>query len=381
MVAPKGYYFCFFAAMASLIPYLVLYYRQAGLSGSQIGMLTGIGPFITLVSAPLWGGLADATQRHKALLLVATGAAMAAVLALSRLQSLIWLLPIVAAYGFFSAPIMPLVDNSVLALLGERKSQYGRQRLWGAVGWGLAGVAFGFLIERAGLQAAFVGFTFFMGTGFLVVLFMRIEPSHIGGNFWAGIRRLAASREWAVFLLTVLIAGVASGITNSFLFLHLQDMGASSSLMGMSLLVATISEIPIFFYSDRLLRRWGAHGLLSMSLLAFVIRLLGYAIMPRVWFVLPIHLLHGLTFSAMWVAGVSYANELAPPGMGATAQGLFGGVMMGLGAATGAVVGGILYDRIGPRNMFAGVAFAVTAGLVAFWIAGRRQPVPQAPIS
>ena len=260
MLAPKAYYFCFFAAMASLLPYLVLYYRQAGLSGSQIGMLAAIGPVVTLVSAPLWGGLADATQRHKTLLLTAIGAAMVAILALARLQSMSGLLLIVAAFGFFTAPIMPLVDNSVLALLGARKGQYGRQRLWGAVGWGIAGAASGYLIKGAGLQVAFAGFTLFMGAGFLVVLFMRIEPSRIGGDFWAGIRRLAGSREWAVFLLTVLIAGMASGITNSFLFLHLSDMGASSAMMGMSLLVATMSEVPIFFYSDRLLRRWGAHG-------------------------------------------------------------------------------------------------------------------------
>ena len=74
----------------------------------------------------------------------------------------------------------------------------------------------------------------------------------------------------------------------------------------------------------------------------------------------------------MWVAGVSYANEIAPPGMGATAQGLFGGVMMGLGAATGAVIGGMLYDRIGPRNMFVCAAVAVVMG--SGWFLGSRSP-------
>ncbi len=58
----KVFYFCYYAAAACLMPYLVLYYRQIGLSGGQIGLLAGIGPLVTLVAAPLWGGWADATR-------------------------------------------------------------------------------------------------------------------------------------------------------------------------------------------------------------------------------------------------------------------------------------------------------------------------------
>ena len=67
--------------------------------------------------------------------------------------------------------------------------------------------------------------------------------------------------------------------------------------------------------------------------------------------------------------------DLAPPGLGATVQGLFTGVTMGLGAAAGAFVGGLLYDTVGPQAMFKWTALVVTLGLVVFWAseAARRR--------
>ena len=67
---------------------------------------------------------------------------------------------------------------------------------------------------------------------------------------------------------------------------------------------------------------------------------------------LLIQLLHGPTFSLMWIAGVAYADRIAPPGLEATAQGLFSGVMLGIGAAAGAFLGGVLYEHVGLVVLF-----------------------------
>ncbi len=371
LLPPKALYFCYFAAMAALMPFLALYYRQVGLSGGHIGLLLGIGPMITLAAAPAWGGLADRTQRHRLLLTIAIVGAMIAMFLVSQVGTLGLLLVLVAAYAWFSAPIMPLVDNSVLAILGERKGEYGKQRLWGAVGWGVSAAIAGVMIDRYGLGAGFAGFLLFLGIGLATSRSMRIAEAGIGQRFWSGIGLIASNSTWVAFLLTVFVAGIGSGVTNNFLFLYLSDLGASETLMGWSLVVATLSELPIFFYSSKLLKRWGAPGVLMIALGANVVRLVAYAVMPDAWMVLPIHLLHGLAFSAMWVAGVTYAGELAPPGMGATAQGLFGGVNMGLGAAAGAMMGGLLYDSTGPRAMYGWVAVTVAVGMAGFWLGER----------
>lgn len=372
LFAPKAFYFCFYAASASLIPYLTLYYRESGLNGAQIGLLVGIPPVVTWLAAPFWGAVADGTRRYRAILNLTLLGTMAAIALLARADGLLWLLMVVTIYAFFAAPVMPLVDNSVLEQLGERRALYGRQRVWGAIGWGASAAVAGALVERFGLGIAFYVFLFYYVVLLLITSRFRVSAGTVGQPFWQGLRVLAKDRPLMVFLISVLFSGIGSGIVHNYLFLYLADLGAGETLMGLSQTVATFSEVPVFFFSAWLLRRIGARGLLLAALAAYVVRLLAYTAMPSVWWVLPINLLHGLTFSALWVAGVSYANEVAPKGLGATAQGLFTGMTMGLGSAGGALLGGTMYDALGPAFMFRVAALLVLIGLLFFAVAGRK---------
>jgi PPP family 3-phenylpropionic acid transporter len=92
--------------------------------------------------------------------------------------------------------------------------------------------------------------------------------------------------------------------------------------------------------------------LIGAALLFFAIRAFAYSLIVAPWLALLIQLLHGPTFSLMWIAGVSYADKNAPVGLEATAQGLFSGIMLGIGSAAGAFLGGVLYEHAGPVIMF-----------------------------
>jgi len=376
LLFPKVFYFFYFAAAASLMPFLALYYQQAGLSGRQIGLLTGVPPLVMLLSASLWGGLADVTRQHHLLLPLAIGGTLASVLALSLTTVFHWLIPIVVVYALFAAPIIPLVDNAVLDLLGERKDQYGKQRLWGAVGWGTVAPVAGLLVERTDLRWAFYSYIILMFGGLVASLRLPIHRAGIRVQFWKGFRLLLTNWQWVSFLITAFIGGLSLSFILNFLFLHLKSLGASETLMGLSLTAATISELPVWFFSNRLLNRWGTKGLLALSLLACCVQAFSYSFIRVPWLALLIQLLHGPSFSAMWAAGVSYATEIAPEGLGATAQGLFSGVVMGLRSAFGALIGGLLYDALGAASMFrwGGVATLLALILCLVLIPSRRTP-------
>lgn len=372
LIVPKLFYFCYFGAAASLIPFLIIYYDHLGLSGRQIGLLAGIPPLMMLAGAPLWGGAADAMQRHAALLKIAIAGTLVIVLVLSGTHTFGWLIPVIVGYAFFAAPIMPLVDNTVMTMLGPRKDQYGKQRLWGALGWGTAAPVIGFLIERSGLQWVFWGYLILMFGGLVVSWQLPVSQDGTSSSFWAGLRLLLTKRAWLLFLAMVFMGGMGLALISNFLFLYLDRLEASKTLMGLSLTFGTFSELPVMFFADRLLKRWGAQGLLIFALTALVIRIFAYSLMSAPWVVLPIQLLHGSTFSALWVAGVSYADEMAPPGLGATAQGVFTGVFMGLSSACGSLIGGVLYDSLGGAVMFRWAAVGVLVGLGCFILLEKR---------
>ncbi|MBX3015691.1 MAG: hypothetical protein KF832_29480 [Caldilineaceae bacterium] len=61
-----------------------------------------------------------------------------------------------------------------------------------------------------------------------------------------------------------------------------------------------------------------------------------------------------------------------PPGMGATTQERLSGVSMGLAGSVGALLGGVLYERIGATPMFGWGGVVVLIGLLFFAVAGRQ---------
>ncbi|NOX62755.1 MAG: MFS transporter [Chloroflexi bacterium] len=365
MPIARAFYFIFFAASAFLLPFFTLYYQSLGLSGNQIGFLSGILPLMTLFGASIWGAISDVTHRYKAMLIAAIAGTCFSILLMLEASSFLWLIPAVTFYAFFYAPIMPLTDNAVVTLLQNRRAQYGKERVWGSYGWGVAGIAAGALIQRLGLLWAFYGFLLLFLVLFLLALRFPMPEVKLSSHFWVGVRTMWSNTRWLLFLFVALIEGMSLNIFMNYLFLHLKSIEAGGAIMGLSLTVATISEIPIFLGASRLLRRWGAVPMLLLSLLMTIARAFGYVAVREPWQVLPVSLLHGPSFGLMWVAGVAYAAENAPPGLGATAQGVFSGVTFGLGAALGAFIGGFLYERY---NAVAAFHWAGWTSLIALFL-------------
>ncbi|HEY7600717.1 MAG TPA: MFS transporter, partial [Candidatus Limnocylindrales bacterium] len=121
----------------------------------------------------------------------------------------------------------------------------------------------------------------------------------------------------------------------------------------------------IFIFSARLLRRWGAERVLIVALALFVLRWLFFSIAWSPGVAVAGQALHGVTFSALWIAGVSYAEQQAPARLGATAQGLFSGTVYGV-SAVGTVAGGVIYAVAGPAALFQAAAAAVVLALLVF---------------
>ncbi len=83
------------------------------------------------------------------------------------------------------------------------------------------------------------------------------------------------------------------------------------------------------------------------------------------------------TFPILLVAGVSYADENAPAGMGATAQSIFSASFMGFGYAAGGFFGGVLIEYIGVQQMFLVFGMVILLAALIFGVAQRMQPVSQ----
>lgn len=169
--------------------------------------------------------------------------------------------------------------------------------------------------------------------------------------------------------------------------------------------VSICTEVPAFSMQGAIQSRVSSSVLLNIVLAATVLRLGCYALLPLAgmpWAVLPVELLHGLTFGVGWSTAVATAAKLAPLHLSATmqasgggaaagcvcmhfapavaadlpvsaalrcvllaaasTQGLFQATYGGVGAGLGGLVGGLLLERHGGQGLFAAAAGLVAAG-------------------
>jgi MFS transporter, PPP family, 3-phenylpropionic acid transporter len=153
--SPFIFYLFYYAALAFYMPFIVLYFQGLGFNGAQIGLLTGIAPLITMVSAPFWTRLADSKQRHKLILSLTLIVVITLAIIFPLMKTLIPVILLVCMFSLFAAPIISFADSATMTMLADEKEMYGRIRLGGTIGWGLMAPAAGMLIQAYGIKLAF----------------------------------------------------------------------------------------------------------------------------------------------------------------------------------------------------------------------------------
>ena len=373
-------YFCYFAAGGSLSPYLNLYYQNVGMSKQQIGVLIATTTLTTVIASPVWGGLADAFRLHRYLLPLAIFGTLGPVSLLIRSTDFAALWVLVVLYAFFNGPIIALADNSVLEMLGNDRSGYGKLRVWGAVGFGASAWGGGVLAEQFGMTAGFTLYLVFMFLCALLSIKLPAPKTNSSDSFLRNLRRLSTNPVWLGFLAAIFLVGIGSSFIHNYSALFLADLGSGEGLYGLSIAVAGLSELPVFFFSARLIKRFSARGVLMIGFLTFFVRLLLISAIPSPEWIIAPSLLHGLSFSALWVAGVVYVSRIAPPGLGATAQAALGVTLFGAAGAVGGILGANVYEFSGPAAVFRVGAITALLGLCCFILVelySRRMRVPE----
>ena len=410
---------CFFSAgsQACYYAWLPVVYANMGLQPSQIGVLQGVAPLVSAAAMPAWTALADAWSAHREVLcataLISTILHCFLPVCPPRLAILVPL--VLASEGIFS-PAVPLADAAIGLTLHRAKrpfADYGKQRLWGAVGWGFVfAPATGALLDwttgPVRRAAPYVGHVFC--TIFSVLAALRLQQPGDGADAIHGDRdgddavqlvdahraaplgadtqptgiRDVIARLWACLRSTpgallhcalFLCIGAAGGIMDTFLFVELRAMGGGGVLMGLALTVTCISEVGVFYRAGDIMDRLGNRGCFLLILFCFWTRLLAYAVLPMLrspWAVMPVQLLHGVTFGLFWQAGNAFMRALAPPSLASSTQGLFQ-ALNALGSFFGQVCGGLLSQRLGCPAMFGCTSVAMALVHGAYWAATKAE--------
>lgn len=449
LLVSKLFYFCYWGAVGSFFPLLGVYFKQLGMNPSLSGTLVGCRPMVEFLSAPVLGTLADRLDKRKFLLMFSLFCWICFTFSFAFIQpapvtcrkyfvltknvskitkgetsevqkflqpntpneaepkfnaksSLVYdsdgvhqvfmvLLFLTLIGEFFSAPAITLADSATLGMLGENKELYGKQRLWGSLGWGTAMFLLGFIIDSMeGVEMCgetisqnytigFYSFVIFMSCAFLVATrftfvkhkqtFDNVVETDSSSSF--KLYHTLCSVRYGAFLSVTFFMGFGIGLIFTFLFWHLEDLGGPPTLFGIASLIDHLSEIVCYFYVGHFIKFAGHIPVLYIGLAGNFLRFVYIAWIRNPWLVLPLEILQGFTHAAVWATCTSYMGRIAPVGFGTSAQGILQGLHHGLGRGCGAIIGGLLTHRFGTETIFRYYGVANLVVLVLFFILQR----------
>ncbi|MEO6061907.1 MAG: MFS transporter [Thermoflexales bacterium] len=368
-VSLKLFYFCFYGALGAYWPFLQLYYRDIGLDVAQIGILATLGGLIGVLAGPLWAILADAFRLQRILLPLCLTLNLGMTFVIGQTPTFAGLIAIVGVNAFVAAPIGSLSDSGVIQALGERRDQYGAQRLWGAVAWIASSLVVGALVTRLGVWVIFPA-AVALGIP-AVIMAARLPRGEIARpDLRKGAGKLIRDRGWLIFILSAFLLGLCLVASMGFTTSYLHDIGGSGEVVGVAFAAGAVLEIPTMALASRIIRRFSARRTLACAALLYAITAAAQSLIVNPWLAAAALGLRGAGYGLFWTAGVLEAQALAPKGMNATAQSLFGAAMMSVPQLAFTTPAGLIYRDQGFAALFR-IGALLGLGAAAGMLAGR----------
>jgi MFS family permease len=379
------------------------------------------------ITAPLYGHLADKRElkcpNYGRAQLLSTGIIFGIIFfslhganyiwpSCEYLNSWHWHFAIQCMYACCLGILFPVIDGMTLAFLrkhmGDSKD-YGKERLYGAIWWGIANLVFGPLIDRFGFVVAYPCAMLSSMVSITAILYYahgqalsempdddkgddleetifdtdetpltsetstnsegegEEEKKDSSVSDWSLIRSVVSTNYGAAFILMYFMLASGLSVVENMVFLFFEYLGGSNTICGITVALTVMFEVPIFQVAPKLLRKYGAGLLLLTANVAFVMRIVGYTVIPdgHILWVLLLEPLHGVTYACSQTAVVEYVAERMPRGAEASGQGIVNFVR-GIGSVIGLCLGGVIQDTLGPRVLYRLFAFTITIGMSIF---------------
>ena len=363
----SAFYACYFAILGTLLPYWALYLKDIGLSAEEIGQLSALLVASKIIAPYFWGWLADKTGQRLRLIRICTFSAGLVFAGFHYYHDFIWYACITLGFSFFWNASLPQFEAFTLQLLNKQIYRYNKIRLWGSIGFILAVLAIGQLLDNFSITFLPDIILVMMLLNWLVALLLPTttpdKPPKTVKSLWQALAKLEI---WAFFLVYLLLQ-IAHGPYYAFYSVYLHQHGYSSGLTGFFWALGVIAEIILFLFASRLLGRFNLRNLLLISLILSVIRWLMIAyLLDFIACLLIAQVLHAASFAMAHIVAIQYLRNYFGDQLQGQAQALYASISFGIGGMIGSLYSGYYWHSLGGSTVFAiAAAASALAGLIA----------------
>jgi nucleoside transporter len=324
-----------------------------GFDGVQVGAIYALLPLATIISPFVGGQIADryfASEKVIAFLQLTGGALL---LVISRVTSYDAMMLLMFVYCLLYAPTLALTNSVAMINLADSEKEFGRIRVWGTIGWIVAGLLLSgwrLAARDAGLPIV-GGDTLFLAGVLSIVMGLQsftlphTPPRKEGVKPWAFFEsmKMLRTRDFAIFVGITFV--VATELEFYYIltapFLTSERIGISTASVPAVMTIAQLAEIFVMAFAlSYFLKRYGMRKTLAVGVIAWPLRYIVFAIGQPAWLVIASLALHGFCYVFFFVAAFIYVDGVAPADIRASAQSLIAIVALGFGRFLGSLFAG-----------------------------------------
>jgi MFS transporter, PPP family, 3-phenylpropionic acid transporter len=369
----SGYYFFYFAFIGAFSPYFGLYLQSLNFSAWDIGLLMSQMQLMRLFGPNLWGWLADRFGRRMVIIRLAALAGLAGFTAFFWLDKLPGMLLAMAVIAFFWSAALPLVETLTFDHLREERGRYSRIRLWGSVGFIVAVLGTGAVLDVLPLNGLlWVCWGILAGILALAAVLPDV-PAMPHPHDSLPVADILRQPRVRALLAACFAMSAAHGALYVFYSIHLANHGYSKSEVGGLWSLGVLAEIVVFMLMTRLNGRYSLRVLLLASFAAAILRflLIGWGVESLAVMMLA-QLMHGLTFGAYHASAIAAINLWFPGRAQGRGQALYSSISFGAGGLLGGLISGWTWDGIGAGWTYTLASLFAVGGfwLVWYWVRG-----------
>jgi len=384
-----------YAIWGAWLPLMFPFFNEhRGISPSTIGYLAAIGALGALISPFIAGQIADRYFNTEKFLGVShiIGAVLVWLMATTgHLQALMVLS---FFYALIYTPTLALTNSLAFYHLPDRDRDFGKVRVWGTVGWIAVGIGIGqWLLYKAGTvrsaQVEGMGDAFKLSAilgillGFYCFMLPKTPPARYrnksgtgpttqagAGDDSAGVEKYGpdvakkgfapaealgeVTRNKALFWLFLVSFPIACIHQFYFVrtagYLGSPELGLNQAATtinkifgvggGGLMTIGQMSELIVLAIMPFVAKRLSRKTLLSIGLIAYVLRFFVFAYVQHPWAVVPALALHGVCFGCFFFVAFMIVDEQSTKDVRASAQNLYNLIIMGLGVIVGNLFAG-----------------------------------------
>ena len=362
------FYFFYYFFVGSFVPYWGIYLQSENFSPSSIGILLSLFQISRIVAPNFWGWLADHSGHRVKWIKLTSFLGLIGFIGVFWAKGFFWIFLIMSALSLFTSSTLPLAESLTLAHLATTDGHYSRIRLWGSIGFIVASLFLGYLIDLQGINillwVLLIAQTIIFFLSNTIPETKEIHHKKNDLSIW----KIIKTPSLVALLIGCTLMVSAHGVLYNFYSIYLKEHGYSSAAIGWLWAVGVICEIFIFMLMPKILRRYSLKTILLLSLFLGVIRFILIGASPNHFYLLLIaQMFHAATFGSFHAASIEVIAYFFKGRNQSRGQAIYNSVAYGIGGTIGGLGGGYLIQYLGGQLGFMIAAISPLIGFIVIW--------------